>query len=128
MTTIENLKLKKELYQAIEDLGFDKLTPIQEQAYPVILSGKDIVGIAQTGTGKTFAYMLPILQQMKYSEEINPKVLILLPTRELVMQVVENINSYAKLKSVRVLGVYGEANINIQKKAIAQGLDILVAT
>ncbi|HET6242916.1 MAG: DEAD/DEAH box helicase [Bacteroidetes bacterium] len=128
MKTFENLNLSKELHQAIEDLGFDTLTPIQEQAYPVILSNKDIVGIAQTGTGKTFAYMLPILHQMKYSKEVNPRVLILLPTRELVMQVVENINSYAKYKSVRVLGIFGETNINVQKKAIAQGLDILVAT
>jgi ATP-dependent RNA helicase RhlE len=128
MKSFENLGLSKDLHQAIEDLGFVHLTPIQEQTYPVILSGKDIVGIAQTGTGKTLAYMLPILQQMKYSKEINPKVLILLPTRELVMQVVENINTYAKYKSVRVLGIFGETNINNQKKVIAEGLDILVAT
>jgi ATP-dependent RNA helicase RhlE len=128
MKNFENLGLTKDLNQAIEDLGFIQLTPIQEQTYPVILSGKDIVGIAQTGTGKTLAYMLPILQQMKYSREINPKVLILLPTRELVMQVVENINTYAKYKSVRVLGIFGETNINNQKKAISEGLDILVAT
>ncbi len=128
MKTIENLNLSKELHKAIKELGFEKLTPIQEQAYPVIISSKDIVGVAQTGTGKTFAYMLPILHQMKFSKEINPRVLILLPTRELVMQVVEHINSYTKYKSVRVLGIFGEANIKIQKNAIAQGLDILVAT
>ena len=128
MKTFENLNLPKQLLHAVNDLAFEQPTPIQEQAYPVILSGKDVVGIAQTGTGKTFAYMLPILQQHKFSREVNPKVLILVPTRELVMQVVENINSYAKYMSVRVLGVYGEANINLQKQAIAQGLDILVAT
>jgi ATP-dependent RNA helicase RhlE len=128
MKNFEDLNLSKELHHALEDLGFVKLTPIQEQAYPVILSGKDIVGIAQTGTGKTLAYMLPILQQMKYSKEVNPKVLILLPTRELVMQVVENIKSYAKYKSIRVLGIFGESNIKTQKKAISEGLDILVAT
>ena len=128
MKTFENLNLSKQLHHAIDDLAFDTLTPIQEQVYPVILSGKDVVGIAQTGTGKTFAYMLPILQQLKFSKEINPRVLVLVPTRELVMQVVENINSYAKYMSVRVLGIYGEANINMQKQAVAQGIDILVAT
>jgi ATP-dependent RNA helicase RhlE len=128
MKPIENLNLSKELHHAIKDLGFVELTPIQEQAYPIILANKDIVGIAQTGTGKTFAYMLPILQQLKYSKEINPRVLILLPTRELVMQVVENINSYAKYKTVRVLGIFGESNIRMQRKAVSEGLDILVAT
>ena len=128
MKTFENLNLSKQLHHAIDDLAFDRMTPIQEQVYPVILSGKDVVGIAQTGTGKTFAYMLPILQQLKFSKEVNPRVLVLVPTRELVMQVVENINSYAKYMSVRVLGIYGEANINMQKQAVTQGIDILVAT
>lgn len=128
MNTFEDLNLSKPLNHAIEDLGFDQPTPIQERAYPVILSGTDVVGIAQTGTGKTFAYMLPILQQLKFSKQVNPRVLILVPTRELVMQVVENINSYAKYMTVRVLGVFGESNIKLQKEAIAQGIDILVAT
>lgn len=128
MKTFENFKLSKQLQQAIDDLAFDRPTPIQEQAYPVILSGKDMVGIAQTGTGKTFAYMLPILQQLEFSKQLNPRVLVLVPTRELVMQVVEDIKRYAKYMNVRVLGVFGEANINVQKQAIAQGTDILVAT
>lgn len=128
METFENLNLSNQLLHAIDDMGFDRPTPIQEQAYAFILSGKDVVGIAQTGTGKTFAYMLPILQQLKFSKQLNPRVLVLVPTRELVMQVVENIKSYTHYMNVRVLGVFGEANMNTQKQSIAQGTDILVAT
>ncbi|MEH6408825.1 MAG: DEAD/DEAH box helicase, partial [Leeuwenhoekiella sp.] len=84
--------------------------------------------IAQTGTGKTFAYMLPILQDLKFSKQENPRVLIVVPTRELVIQVVDQINLFAKYNSVRVLGVYGGTNINVQKQAVAQGTDIIVAT
>lgn len=128
MISFENLNLSKQLYQAIDELGFDTPTPIQKQAYPVVLSGKDVVGIAQTGTGKTLAYMLPILQQLKFSKLAKPRVLVLVPTRELVLQVVENIHSYTMYMNIRVLGVFGEANMNVQKQAITQGLDIVVAT
>lgn len=128
MTAFENLKLSKQLYYAIDDLGFDRPTPIQVAACPVILSGKDVVGIAQTGTGKTFAYTLPILKEHSFSKQVNPRVLILVPTRELVLQVVEQIESLAKYITIRVLGVYGGTNINTQKQLVAQGSDILVAT
>ena len=128
MNTFEIFNLPKQLQKAITDLGFDSPTPIQKQAYNVILSGQDIVGIAQTGTGKTFAYMLPILQEIKFSKQINPRILILVPTRELVLQMVEMIESFAKYISVRVIGVYGGTNINTQKHAVAQGADIIVAT
>jgi ATP-dependent RNA helicase RhlE len=116
------------LYTAIAYLGFDRPTPMQTEAYPAILSGKDLVGIAQTGTGKTLAYMLPILQNLKFSKEINPRVLVLVPTRELVLQVVGMTESLAKYTNIRVLGVYGGTNIQTQKIAVAQGTDILVAT
>lgn len=128
MNTFENLNLSKHLLSAITDLGFDKLTPIQSEAYSVILSGKDVVGIAQTGTGKTLAYMLPILQGITFSKQLNPRVLVLVPTRELVIQVVEMTESFATNTNVRVLGVYGGVNINTQKQKVAQGVDILVAT
>ena len=128
MNTFENFNLSKQLHDAIVDLGFDKPTPIQEKAYPVIRSGKDVVGIAQTGTGKTLAYMLPILHELKFSKQVNPRVLILVPTRELVLQMVENIESLTKYMNIRALGVYGGTNINTQKQAVAQGTDILVAT
>jgi len=128
MTAFENLNLSKPLFNAIDDLGLDRPTPIQSAAYPVILSGKDVVGIAQTGTGKTFAYTLPILKDHTFSKQINPRVLILVPTRELVLQVVEQIESLSKYINIRVLGVYGGTNINTQKQAVSEGSDILVAT
>ncbi|MFY0607020.1 MAG: DEAD/DEAH box helicase [Cyclobacteriaceae bacterium] len=128
MSTFEDLKLSTPLRNAIEDLGFTQPTPIQEEAYPVILSGKDVLGIAQTGTGKTLAYMLPILKDLKFSTQINPRALILVPTRELVLQVVEQIGDYAKYMNVRVTGVYGGTNINTQKIKVLEGADIIVAT
>ena len=128
MTTFEDIKLSKQLFNAIADLGFTNPTPIQEQAFPVIQSGADMVGIAQTGTGKTFAYMMPLLKDLKYSEQLAPRIMVLVPTRELVLQVVEEIEKLAKYINVRVLGVYGGTNINTQKKALAAGTDIIVAT
>ena len=124
MNTFENFNLSKQLYNAIVDLGFDRPTPIQEKALPVILSGKDMVGIAQTGTGKSLAYMLPILHELKFSKQLNPRILILVPTRELVIQMVEIIKSLTKYMNIRALGVYGGTNINTQKQAVAQGTDI----
>ncbi len=126
--TFQELNLTTPLRNAIDDLGFEKPTPIQEQSFNVIGSGSDVVGIAQTGTGKTFAYGLPILKNLPYSEQDNPRVLVLVPTRELVVQVVEEFEKIAKYVNVRILGVYGGTNINTQKRAIAEGLDILVAT
>ncbi len=128
MNTFETFKLSKQLNNAIIDLGFQSPTPIQMESFSVILSGKDMVGIAQTGTGKTFAYMLPILHEYKFSNQINPRILILVPTRELVTQLVEMIEDFAKYISIRVIGVYGGTNINTQKHAVAQGCDVLVAT
>ncbi len=128
MNSFEDFNLKKQLNYAIEDLGFKIPTPIQKAAFPVVLSGKDIVGIAQTGTGKTMAYMLPLLHELAFSKQVHPRILVLVPTRELVLQVVENIESYAKYINVRVLGVYGGTNMNSQKQSCAQGTDILVAT
>ncbi|MDB0601431.1 DEAD/DEAH box helicase [Tenacibaculum maritimum] len=126
--TFEDLDLSKQLQNAIDDLGFTQPTPIQEKAFSVVRSGKDVVGIAQTGTGKTFAYMLPILRDLKFSKQQYPRVLILVPTRELVLQVVEEIEKLTAYITLRILGVYGGTNINTQKKAIAQGQDIIVAT
>nr|WP_262922239.1 DEAD/DEAH box helicase [Algibacter sp. L4_22] len=124
----QDLNLNTPLYNALDDLGFTIPTPIQAEAFNVVSSGKDVVGIAQTGTGKTFAYMLPILKNLKFSTDENPRVLVLVPTRELVVQVVDEIEKLSKYINNRVLGVYGGTNINTQKKAIAEGIDILVAT
>ncbi|MCT4580919.1 MAG: DEAD/DEAH box helicase [Flavobacteriales bacterium] len=123
-----DLKLSRPLLNALEDLEYMHPTPIQEKAFPLILSGKDMIGVAQTGTGKTFAYLLPILRNLKYSEQRQPRVLIIVPTRELVMQVVEEAKSLTQYMSVRIAGVYGGTNINTQKQVVYDGVDILVAT
>ncbi|REG88151.1 DEAD/DEAH box helicase [Winogradskyella sediminis] len=126
--TFNDLNLNTPLYNALDDLGFTAPTPIQEESFSVVASGKDVVGIAQTGTGKTLAYMLPILRNLKYSRQENPRVLVLVPTRELVVQVVSEIEKFSKYINNRVLGVYGGTNINTQKQAVAEGQDIIVAT
>lgn len=128
MQGFDDFKISTPLRNAIDELGFVTPTPIQSKSFPVVLSGKDMVGIAQTGTGKTFAYMLPILQMLPFSKEIHPRVLVLVPTRELVVQVVEEIEKFGKYASVRVIGVYGGTNMNRQKEALAMGEDIVVAT
>lgn len=129
MNTFKDFKIKKQLLNAIADLGFETPTPIQQESYSTILAGSDFVGIAQTGTGKTFAYLLPILQNLKYSEQSSPRVMILLPTRELVMQIVEEIEKLIPYLTVRVVGVYGGSNnISSQKRAVSKGVDIIVGT
>jgi len=128
MASFDEFNISNQLRYAIEDLGFENPTPIQEKSFPVVMSGTDIIGIAQTGTGKTFAYMLPILQQLKFSKQVNPRVLVMVPTRELVVQVVDEIEKFSKYLNIRVAGVYGGTNINRQKEALAQGTDIVVAT
>jgi len=126
--TFRDLNLNKFLWNALDDMGISTPTPIQEQSFSPILSGRDIVGIAQTGTGKTFGYMLPILKNLTFSKQQNPRILIIVPTRELVLQVVDEIQKLTAYLSVRTLGVYGGTNINVQKEAVAQGQDIIVAT
>lgn len=126
--TFQDLNLTTPLYNALNDLAFTVPTPIQAEAFNVVASGKDMVGIAQTGTGKTYAYMLPILKHLKFSTQETPRIMVLVPTRELVVQVVQDIENLTKYMNVRVLGVFGGTNINTQKQAIAAGLDVLVAT
>jgi ATP-dependent RNA helicase RhlE len=126
--TFEELNLNNPLFNSLEELGYIYATPIQTQAFPVIMSGRDVVGVAQTGTGKTFAYLLPILRLHTFSKEKHPRVLILVPTRELVVQVCNEIEKLAKYINIRSVGVYGGTNINTQKKAVQEGVDVLVAT
>lgn len=128
MATFHDLDLPKSLQKALDELGFENATPIQEKAMPVILSGRDMMGIAQTGTGKTFAYLLPILKQWKFAPTHTPRVVIMVPTRELVVQVVEEVEKLTKYMSVRTVGVYGGVNINTQKKQVYEGIDVLVGT
>ena len=124
----EDLNLNKPLLKALDDLGIKHPTTIQQKAFSVIMSGRDVVGIAQTGTGKTFAYILPLLRLWKFTPDPNPQILILVPTRELVIQVVEEVKKLSAYMNVRVAGAYGGTNIQSQKDAIDEGLDILVGT
>lgn len=126
--TFQDLNITTPLRNALEDIGINTPTPIQEESFSTIMSGKDMVGIAQTGTGKTFAYMLPILRMLKYSEQKNPRVLVLVPTRELVVQVVEEIEKLTAYMNVRITGIYGGVNMNTQHQSLLQGQDIVVAT
>ena len=128
MTTFEQFNLPKSVQKAIDDLGFVTPTPIQEKSFSVIMSGRDMMGIAQTGTGKTFAYLLPLLKLYKFTPTDTPKIVILVPTRELVVQVVEEVEKLTKYMSVRTIGIFGGVNINTQKKSVYQGIDILVGT
>ncbi len=126
--TFEDFNLPKSITKALEDMGISTPTPIQEKSYAVIMSGRDMMGIAQTGTGKTLAYLLPLLKLYKFKGTENPQIVILVPTRELVVQVSEVVKTLTKYMSVRTLGIYGGVNINTQKKAIYDGVDILVGT
>ncbi|HMI08696.1 MAG TPA: DEAD/DEAH box helicase [Flavobacterium sp.] len=128
MATFEQFNLPKSVQKAIDDLGFTTPTPIQEKSFAVIMSGRDMMGIAQTGTGKTFAYLLPLLKLYKFTPTETPRIVILVPTRELVVQVVEEVEKLTRYLSIRTLGIYGGVNINTQKTAVYQGIDILVGT
>jgi ATP-dependent RNA helicase RhlE len=124
----KDFNLNKQLVNALTDLGYTTPTTIQQKVFSVVMSGADVCGIAQTGTGKTFAYLLPLLNLWKYSKEKDPQILIVVPTRELVAQVVEAVKKLTHYLSVDAIGVYGGANINAQKLELQNGVDVLVAT
>lgn len=126
--TFDQLNLNASLLKALEDLGFTEPTPIQHQAFSTIMSGRDVVGIAQTGTGKTFAYLLPTLRQLTFSKQKEPRILILAPTRELAIQLEGEAKKLCTYMTVRVECVYGGTNINTQKIQLMNGVDVLVAT
>jgi len=128
MKSFHDLNLSKQLLKALDEQGLSTPTTIQSKSFSVIMSGRDVVGIAQTGTGKTLAFLLPILNMLKYSNQNDPRVVILVPTRELVLQVVEEIEKLTPYLTIRTLGIYGGANINTQIEQIMSGVDILVAT
>jgi len=127
-----DLGLSAEILRAIEKQGYDKATPIQEQAIPLVLAGKDVLAGAQTGTGKTAGFTLPVLQRLQsdYSEarKRHPKVLVLTPTRELAAQVHESIRDYGQCLPFRTAVIFGGVSINPQKQKLIKGVDIVVAT
>lgn len=117
-----------DILRAVQEMGFETMTPIQEQAIPVLLEGKDIIGQAQTGTGKTAAFAIPMIQSID-PEEKKPQGIILCPTRELAMQAAEEIRKLARFrKGVKVLPVYGGQDIRKQLKGLSQGVQIIVGT
>ena len=126
--TFDDLNLNTPLLSALDDLGYTNPTTIQHRVFPIVMSGKDVCGIAQTGTGKTFAYLLPCLRQWKFSKDKAPQILIIVPTRELVAQVVDAVKALTPYMSLIVTGVYGGVNINTQKATVEKGVDVLVAT
>lgn len=126
--TFRDLNLSKPLWNALDDAGYTKPTTIQAKAFSVIMSGRDVQGIAQTGTGKTIAYLLPLLRMWSFSKDRHPQILIVVPTRELVVQVVSQVEEVARYTSAVVRGVYGGTNLKTQAAEIADGLDIIVGT
>jgi ATP-dependent RNA helicase RhlE len=126
--TFEQFKLNRQLLNAIEEAGYEIPTPIQEQAIPLALAGQDILGIAQTGTGKTAAYALPLLMRIKYAQGQHPRALILAPTRELAMQISEAITQLAKYTDIRIVVLYGGVGPKTQIENVRAGVDIIVAT
>jgi len=126
--TFQDFKLNKQLLNAVAEAGYTTPTPVQEQTIPLIEAGHDVMGIAQTGTGKTAAYVLPLLMKVKYAQGTHPRALILAPTRELAMQIEENIKTLAKYTDLRFLSIYGGVGPKTQIETIQKGLDILIAT
>lgn len=126
--SFEEFKLNRQILNAVADAGYTVATPIQEKAIGPVLSGQDIFGIAETGTGKTAAFVLPILMQLKYAQGENPRALILSPTRELAMQIAEQVKLFSTYTDLRSLVIFGGIGPKTQKEQIAKGVDILIAT
>ena len=127
MTTFSDLSLRDELLQSLTELGYEEPTPIQAEAIPPLVLGADLLGQAATGTGKTAAFALPMLQRIKLGGR-RPHALVLVPTRELATQVSEAIHKYGRHLGARVLPVYGGAPIVRQMKSLDRGVDVVVAT
>ena len=131
--SFESLGLRAELHRAVSEKGYNTPTPIQRQAIPLILEGRDIMGGAQTGTGKTAGFTLPLLQRLMSSGKNGKgrrtiRALVLTPTRELAAQVAESVATYGNYLSLRSTVVFGGVSINPQKQKLRDGVDILVAT
>lgn len=124
----KDLKISKQILNALDEAGFEIPTPVQVEAFPVIRSGKDMIGIAQTGTGKTLAYLIPILMKLHYAQGKYPRAIVIVPTRELVVQVCESVELLTAYMDIRCLGIYGGTNIRTQQDAVYEGCDLLVAT
>ena len=128
ITSFEGFNLNKQLLNAIADQGFTTPTEIQQKCIPVVLAGQEVIGIAQTGTGKTAAYLLPILMKVKYAQGDEPRALILAPTKELTIQISDHAMELAKYTDLRIIPIYGGIGPKTQIEMIRQGIDIIIAT
>ena len=135
LPSFTDLGLMPELLRAVEDAGYTNPTPIQQQAIPLALKGRDIIGLAQTGTGKTAGFTLPIIQRLLeeghghvQTGAHQVRVLVLTPTRELCVQVEESFRKYGKHTALRVAPIYGGVGVEPQTKVLRQGVDVIVAT
>ncbi len=126
--TFEDFGFNRQVLNAIADAGYAAPTPIQQKAIPPILNGQDVMGIAQTGTGKTAAYVLPLVMKLKYAQGEHARALIVAPTRELAMQIQENISTYARYTDLRTVVLYGGLGPKTQIESIKKGVDIIVTT
>ena len=127
-TSFDSFNLNRQLLDAVADQGFSVPTEIQVKCIPKVLGGQDVIGIAQTGTGKTAAYLLPILMKIKYAQGGEPRALILAPTKELTIQIAEHAWLLAKYTDLRILPIYGGIGPKTQIEMISKGVDIIVAT
>jgi ATP-dependent RNA helicase RhlE len=128
ISTFEDLKLNKQLLTAVSEAGFESPTEIQLKCIPLITGGQEVIGIAQTGTGKTAAYLLPLLMNVRFAQGMEPRALILVPTKELVVQVAAQAAALTKYTDLRVAAIYGGVGPKTQIEAIQKGIDILIAT
>src|SRR5918997_5738591 len=130
--SFENLGLSQPVLQALALKEYTQSTPIQEQAIPVLLKGRDLLGIAQTGTGKTAAFMLPSIDRLvaskKRAHPRNCRMLVLAPTRELASQIAESARGYGRFSQISVATVFGGTSINKNRQDLSRGVDVLVAT
>jgi len=133
MNPFSNLGLCSPLLKALDEIGYQTPSPIQEQAIPIVVQGDDLMAAAQTGTGKTAAFTLPIMHRLaerhdQKLENNRAKVLVLVPTRELAAQVADNVKSYSRYLDLKTVMVFGGVGINPQMKALRAGAHILIAT
>ncbi|MBI1770199.1 MAG: DEAD/DEAH box helicase [Bacteroidetes bacterium] len=123
-----DFKLNKQLFQAIEEAGFSAPTEIQQKCIPLVLGGQHVIGIAQTGTGKTAAYVLPLLMKIKFAQGKEPRALILVPTKELAVQILAHAQQLSKYTDLRIAALYGGVGPKTQIEEMKKGVDILIST
>ncbi len=126
--TFENLKLNRQILNAIEELGFNHPTEIQKKVIPSALAGHDLFGIAQTGTGKTLAFVTPLIMKVKYAQDKDPRALILAPTRELAIQIERNFKELSQFTDLRIVALYGGVGPKTQIELLEEGVDVIIST